>query len=183
MLDGCANLQAMEPTASQGYDPFADIRGSQKGEFLADLAFGVQGENHALDIVRAMLEGWIEVKTDAFENDHLFIELAHCPDRRTDENGKFIWTLSGLNVTQARYWMYLRQSASGEMRSALILETARIQRFRKWFKENRGTGILPKGIKGTGYVIGNQDGKIPTLGLRITGDDVAKLRHSHLFDG
>lgn len=172
----------MKATASEGYDPGADIRGTRKGEFQADLEFGEMGEGHAMQIVNAMLEGWIEVKTDAFENDNLFIELGHCPDRRTKEDGSFIWKPSGLNVTEAKYWMYLRQSESGQLRSALVLETARIKRFRSWFKNTYGTTILEKGSGKTGYIIGNAEGKIPTLGLRIVGADVAKLRHSPLFD-
>jgi hypothetical protein len=172
----------MKPIASDSYDPRADIRGDNRGKWGADLAFGQVGEGHALEIVHAMLDGWIEVKTDSFENDNLFIELAHSPHRLTDENGNFIWTQSGLNVTEAKYWMYLRQSESGDLRSALIIETARIQRFRQWFKETHGTAILKKGDYRTGYIIGNANGLIPTLGLRIVGEDVAKLRHSHLFD-
>lgn len=167
---------------SHGYDPHADIRGINKGQFDADLRFGEAGEDHAALLVEALLQGWVEVKSDAYENGNIFIELAHCPNRQTNENGDFVWTHSGLNVTQAKYWVYLKLGADGQMRSCLTFETARLQRFREWFRATYGTGLLEPGSNKTGYLIGNHNGSIPTLGLRIVAADVGRLQFSKEFD-
>lgn len=168
---------------SQGYDPSADIRGNQKGQFKTDLKFGEHGENIASQLVQAMLDGWIEVKSDAFQNGNIFVELAHCPNRVLKENGDFAWVNSGLNVTKAQYWMYLKVSEEGDFRSALILPTVRLNSYRQWHKSKHGTSILPSGSRESGYMIGNASGQVPTLGLRIVASDIPALQYSSLFDG
>lgn len=168
---------------SEGYDPAADIRGDQKGQFKADLKFGEHGEDIAAKLVDAMLNGWVEVKSDAFENGNIFVELAHCPGRVKDDNGDFVWIKSGLNVTKANFWIYMKLSEQGNFRSALVLETSRLNAYRAWYKEQNGTAILPPGSKASGYMIGNANGEIPTLGLRIVAQDIPLLQYSPLFDG
>lgn len=172
----------MQAEQSSGYDPRADIRGSSKGEFKTDLEFGLVGEGHALSIVKALLDGWVEVKTDGFDNGNVFIEVAHCPGRITSENGEFIWKKSGLNVTEAKYYMYLKQSTSGELRSATIIETERLRKFHRWVKANKGTQIQQPGFHGTGYMYGNLKGEVPTIGLRIDASDFEMLKTSGQFD-
>lgn len=172
----------MEAVQSSGYDPYADIRGAEKGNFSADLKFGEVGEGHAIAIVKALLDGWVEVKTDGFENGNLFIEVAHCPSRRVDEMGEFVWQKSGLNVTQAKYFMYLKQSPDGQLRSATIFETERLRRYHQWVKTHKGTEVHKSGFQGTGYMYGNINGQVPTIGLRIASPDVEMLKTSGQFD-
>jgi len=167
---------------SEGYDPYADIRGDSKGSFKTDLKFGKVGEDDAATLIQAMLDGWVEVKSDAFENGNIFIELAHCLGRQLHEDGSFVWTKSGLNVTQAKFWMYLKLSPGGIFRSALILETSRLNKFRTWFKENNGTSIMAPGSKSTGYIIGNANGQTPTLGLRIVASDLTQIMYNKEWD-
>lgn len=172
----------MKPVQSSGYDPYADIRGDSKGQFSSDLQFGLVGEGHAKKIVQALLDGWVEVKTDGFENGNLFIEVAHCPSRKVDAEGNFVWSKSGLNVTQAKYYMYLKQAKNGELRSAIVIPTERLRRFHKWVKSEKGTQIEKPGFVGTGYMYGNIDGQVPTIGLRICAQDVEVLRNTSQFD-
>jgi hypothetical protein len=172
----------MDFKRSEGYDPGADIRGLKKGEFQADLAFGLVGEEAAARLVEAMLSGAIEVKTDGYENDNLFIELAQCPGRLVDEKGDFIWRRSGLNTTEAKYYIYIKQAPNGSLRSQTVFETDRLKRFKRKFYMKNGFQIMEPGFHGTGYLIGNRNGEIPTLGLRIAGDDVDALRFSALYD-
>lgn len=172
----------MQAEQSSGYDPKADIRGTTKGEFKTDLEFGLVGEGHALSIVKALLDGWVEVKTDGFENGNLFIEVAHCPGRIVNRNGDFVWKKSGLNVTEAKYYMYLKQSGSGELRSATIIETERLRKFHRWVKATKGANIQPAGFQGTGYMYGNINGEVPTVGLRIVSADIEMLKTSGQFD-
>jgi hypothetical protein len=167
---------------SSGYDPGADLRGDSKGEFCADLLFGETGEITAQSILEALSSGWVEVKSDGFENGNLFIEVAHCPSRKVDANGDFIWTKSGLNTTQAKYYMYLKQSESGMLRGALVLETERLRRFHRWVKDTKGLGVSPAGFKGTCYLYGNLNGEVPTIGLRIVASDLEMLLSSSKFD-
>jgi hypothetical protein len=98
-------------------------------------------------------------------------------------NGDFAWVNSGLNVTKAQYWMYLKVSEEGDFRSALSLPTARLNAYRQWYKSEIGTSILPSGSRGSGYMIGNINGQVPTLGLRIVASDIPLLQYSPLFDG
>lgn len=168
---------------SEGYDPAADIRGDSKGQFKADLKFGEHGEELAAKLVEAMLNGWVEVKSDAFENGNIFVELAHCPGRAVDQDGNFVWTKSGLNVTKANFWIYMKLSGQGEFRSALVIPTVRLNAYRSWYKEQYGTEILPSGSKQSGYMIGNANGEIPTLGLRIVASDIPMIQYSPQFDG
>lgn len=172
----------MDATQSSGYDPYADIRGSERGNFQADLKFGEAGEGHAMSIVKALLDGWVEVKTDGFENGNLFIEVAHCPNRRVDSQGNFIWQKSGLNVTQAKYFMYVKQAPDGQLRSATIFETERLRRYHQWVKATKGTEIHKPGFQGTGYMYGNINGQVPTIGLRIISSDVEAIKNSGQFD-
>lgn len=172
----------MEAVQSFGYDPYADIRGAKKGAFYTDRAFGKVGESHALDFMESLLQGWVEVKTDGFDNGNLFIEVAHCPGREVDEDGNFIWQKSGLNVTKAKYFMYIKQSPAGDLRSATILETERLRRFHKWVKATKGFHVYETGLTGTGYMYANLNGTAPTIGLRIIAKDVEKLKNSGQFD-
>lgn len=167
---------------SVGYDPEADIRGDGKGQFAYDLKFGEHGEDMATKLVDAMLNGWVEVKSDAFENGNIFVELAHCPGRQRNQNGEFVWKLSGLNVTKANFWIYMKLSEKGDFRSALILPTARLNAYRSWYKEQHGTQILPAGSKESGYMVGNANGEVPTLGLRIVASDIPMIQYSPMFD-
>lgn len=172
----------MEIQRSTGYDPKADIRGSQKGQFEADLAFGEVGENHATSIVQALLDGWVEVKTDGYENGNLFIEVAQCVNKQGSNPEEYAWKKSGLNVTEAKYYMYLKQSETGELRSAIVIETERLRRFHRWVKETKGKQIQAPGFKGTGYLYGNLYGEIPTIGLRIASADLGLLQYGKQFD-
>lgn len=167
---------------SEGYDPYADIRGDSKGSFKTDLKFGKVGEDDASMLAQAMLDGWVEVKSDAFGNGNIFIELAHCLGRKTNPDGSFVWTKSGLNVTQAKFWMYLKLSPGGVFRSALILETSRLNKFRSWYKDKNGTSIMAPGSKSTGYMIGNANGETPTLGLRIVSSDLSQIMYNKDWD-
>lgn len=172
----------MEIRRSTNYDPGADIRGANKGQFKADLAFGSAGEDQAESIVRALLEGWVEVKSDGFENGNLFIEVAQGIRGSSSDLDEIVWKKSGLNVTQAKYYMYIKQSESGVLRSATIFETDRLRKFHRWVKDTRGMNINEPGFKGTGYMYGNINGEVPTIGLRITKDYVEILRSSSQFD-
>jgi hypothetical protein len=167
---------------SVGYDPKADFRGAQTGIWEADLQYGLLGENFTASILESIVNGSIEVKSDSYENGNIFIELAHCPNRNTDSNGNFVWVKSGLNVTEAKYYFYLKLSKAGEFRSGLILSTQRLNAFRQLWKQENGTDILPKGSKGTGYMIGNENGQIPTLGLRIASPEINLLTHKQKWD-
>lgn len=172
----------MELRLSTGYDPDADIRGENRGQFKSDLLFGEIGENHAKEFLDSILNGWAEVKSDAFDNGNIFLEVAHCPGRRKDASGNFIWQKSGINTTQAQYFIYIKQSQAGRFRGALVLETERLLRFHRAFKKQNGIEIHESGLVGTGYMYGNMRGEIPTVGLRICPDDVSKILYSSHYD-
>lgn len=172
----------MDWQISDGYDPDADIRGSQKGQFQADLRFGKVGENHASSFLEALKSGWVEVKTDGYDNDNIFIEVAHCPNRVKNEDGTFRWQRSGLLKTKAQFYLYIKQAPDGQMRSGTFFETERLRRFVEVFRQTNGIKILEKSSPGTGFLIGNAAGEIPTLGLRIAHPEIKILRGGPQLD-
>jgi hypothetical protein len=76
----------------EGYNPDFDI----------DLAFGKEGERHAYEAIRMLGSGKVEVKRERYNNGSMFIEVAQRP------NGYTEFKPSGINVTKADYWAYIK---------------------------------------------------------------------------
>ena len=86
-----------------GYFPKYDIPAP---DFLKDLQFGQDGEAIIAKFIDDIASGAIEVKTDRYRNGKMVIETEQWPGRRRDSDGNEIWTLSGINVTTAKWWVY-----------------------------------------------------------------------------
>lgn len=79
----------------------------KKFNFKDDLAYGEMGEGLVLDFINSLKESQIEVKTDRYRNGKMVVETHQCPGAVKDENGLFIWKPSGINVTTAKWWVYI----------------------------------------------------------------------------
>jgi hypothetical protein len=86
-----------------GYFPKYDIPAPN---FLKDLKFGEEGEGIIAKFIQDIASGDIEVKTDRYRNGKMVIETEQWPGRRCTPDGEEIWTLSGINVTTAKWWVY-----------------------------------------------------------------------------
>lgn len=105
-----------------GYFPKYDIPAP---DFLKDLKFGEQGEELIAKFIGDIASGDIEVKTDRYRNGKMVIETEQWPGRRCTPDGKEIWTLSGINVTTAKWWVY-QYHFDGAF---VIVATDRIKRY------------------------------------------------------
>jgi hypothetical protein len=94
-------------------------------DFTKDLAFGEQGEAEIRSFLEALSGGDFEVKTDRYRNGRMVIETQQNPRGITDKSGEKIWVPSGVNVTTAKWWIYI-YTLDG---SFLIIATDRLKRF------------------------------------------------------
>lgn len=78
-----------------------------KFDFKKDLAYGEQGESHVMSFIESLRDSQIEVKTDRYRNGKMVVETHQCPGRRIDGDGFFVWKQSGINVTTAKWWVYI----------------------------------------------------------------------------
>ena len=93
--------------------------------FLKDLAFGEKGEEEIRSFLTALSDGDFEVKTDRYRNGRMVVETQQNPRGITDKSGEKIWVSSGINVTTAKWWIYI-YTLDG---SFLVIATDRLKRF------------------------------------------------------
>ena len=78
-----------------GYQPQWDI---PTPDFSADLSYGEAGEEVVREFMAQLSLGAVEVKTDRWRNGRMVVE--------TQQLSAHGWRASGLNVTQASWWVY-----------------------------------------------------------------------------
>lgn len=93
--------------------------------FKDDLAFGQQGEQMVKDFYASVIQGAAEIKTDRYRNGRMVVETQQNPRRACDENGAAIWVNSGLNVTTAKWWIYVFSLNE----SMVIINTERLRKY------------------------------------------------------
>lgn len=79
----------------------------KKFDFKTDLEYGEKGEAHVMSFIESLRDSQIEVKTDRYRNGKMVVETQQCPGAVKDENGIYIWKQSGINVTTAKWWVYI----------------------------------------------------------------------------
>ena len=105
------------------YNPAFDIK---KPDFELDLIFGELGEDLVRTFVSNICAGNIEVKTDRYRNGRMVIEThqhrfkAECPGIAEP-----YWKLSGINVTEADWWVYVFNLEG----SFIIVKVERLKKF------------------------------------------------------
>ena len=77
------------------YRPEYDIAAP---DFEADRAYGEQGEQLVREFMAQLAMGAVEVKTDRYRNGYWVVE--------TQQETAYGWRPSGLNVTEAVWWVY-----------------------------------------------------------------------------
>lgn len=147
-------------------DPFFDIP-ARKFDFKADLEFGKKSEMDISRFLDNLSDGSFEVKTDRYRNGRMVIETDQNP-RGLIVNEERVWVPSGINVTTAKWWVYVFSPAQG----FLILETERIRRYLGANKE--------KYNQQTKKNFGGADN--PARGFLILEDDVRDLLISPRYD-
>ena len=101
-----------------------DIRG-KKFDFKKDLEYGKQGESLISQFLDSLSESDFEVKSDRYRNGKMVVETNQNPRGSVDASGKKIWVPSGLNVTTAKWWVYI-YSPEGAF---VVVSVARLKRY------------------------------------------------------
>lgn len=101
-----------------------DIKGNPFN-FKADLVYGEKGEGEIRSFLETVISGDIEVKTDRYRNGRMVVETQQNPRGQKDAEGNAIWVPSGINVTTAKWWVYIF-TLDG---SFVVVATDRLKRY------------------------------------------------------
>jgi hypothetical protein len=134
---------------------------ARKFDFRKDLAYGQQGEKLVSDFLDAMESGSFEVKTDRYRNGRMVIEMEQNPRRKGE------WIPSGLQVTQAKWWVYVFT-----LDGAFIMVS--VDRIKRYIAQRQ---LGPKEYKE--FARGSQN---PSRGFLLEAADVADLMTSPDYD-
>ena len=145
-----------------------DIKGNPF-DFVADLAYGEEGEAQIRSFLDAVIHGDIEVKTDRYRNGRMVVETQQNPRGATDADGKKIWVNSGINVTTAKWWVYIF-TLDG---SFVVIATDRLKRYLKMnsHKFNESTKRI--------FAAASDN---PSRGFLLMPDEVLDLLVNKIYD-
>jgi hypothetical protein len=109
------------------YQPSFDL---ERFNFVRDLKDGEEGEAFVTAFLRALSSGAFEVKTDRYRNGRMVIETHQAPMRALQELdlNESVWKPSGLNVTTAKWWIYV-YALEGESGAFVAIEVGRLKRY------------------------------------------------------
>lgn len=101
-----------------------DIQG-REFDFAKDLAYGLEGEEMVRSFLSTLSGGDFEVKSDRYRNGRMVVETNQNPKAIVDNDGNPIWVQSGINVTTAKWWVYI-YSPEGAF---VVVVVERLKRF------------------------------------------------------
>ncbi len=140
-----------------------------KFNFKKDLEYGQQGERFVKSFLDSLSDGAFEVKTDRYRNGRMAVEVEQNPYRKTDEEGKQVWKPSGINVTKARWWVYVYTLDGKEGAFAVIS----VKRLKKYIKKNK------KNLKMMDFAKRSNN---PARGWIIEPDQVMDMMYNEQYD-
>lgn len=98
---------------------------SKKFDFKKDLAYGKMGEDLISGFLQSLSESDFEVKSDRYRNGKMVVETNQNPKGMLDASGNRVWVPSGINVTTAKWWVYI-YSPEGAF---VVVSVARLKRY------------------------------------------------------
>jgi len=104
---------------------------ARKFDFKKDLAYGQQGEKLVSTFLDDLSDGSFEVKSDRYRNGRMVVETDQNPRGHRDVNGVQVWNKSGINITTAKWWVYIF-SPEGAF---VVVSVARLKRYLRIFPE------------------------------------------------
>jgi hypothetical protein len=137
--------------------------------FKKDLQYGQQGERFVQSFLDSLSGGAFEVKTDRYRNGRMAVEVEQNPYRKTDEEGVQVWKPSGINVTKARWWVYVYTLDGKEGAFAVIS----VKRLKKYIKKNK------KNLKMMDFAKRSSN---PARGWIIEPEQVMDMMYNELYD-
>jgi hypothetical protein len=85
---------------------FFDVPG-RTFDFKNDLLFGLSGESLFSKFLDSLEGGDFEIKSDRYRNGRMVVETEQNPRGRRDQDGNQVWVKSGINITTAKWWVYM----------------------------------------------------------------------------
>lgn len=137
-------------------------------DFKNDLAYGLDGENLVSGFLDALQSGSFEVKSDRYRNGRMVIETNQNPRGRIDSNGERVWVESGINITTAKWWVYI-YSPNGAF---VVVD---VQRLKNYLRSNKG-----KFNHSTKRDFGGSDN--PARGFLLMPEDVVDMLTNSAYD-
>lgn len=144
-----------------------DIPG-RKFDFKADLEFGQQSEKEISSFLDDLSGGAFEVKTDRYRNGRMVVETDQNPRGIRNPDGEPIWHKSGINVTTAKWWVYVFSPGQG----FVMIDVDRLKRY---LRANKN-----KFNESTKISLGGADN--PARGFLLMADDVKDLLINEIYD-
>jgi hypothetical protein len=141
---------------------------ARKFDFKADLAFGQKSEKEIELFLDDLSNGAFEVKTDRYRNGRMVVETDQNPRGVRNHDGELIWQKSGINVTTAKWWVYVFSPGQG----FAVIDVGRLKRYLRANKD--------KFNESTKISLGGADN--PARGFLLMADDVKDLLTNELYD-
>lgn len=94
-------------------------------DFKSDLAYGKQGEALVSEFLDSISGGDFEVKSDRYRNGKMVVETNQNPRGMLDAQGNRVWVPSGINVTTAKWWVYIYSPKD----AFVVVSVERLKRF------------------------------------------------------
>jgi hypothetical protein len=142
---------------------------ASKFNFRKDLEYGQQGEKFVQSFLDSLSGGAFEVKTDRYRNGRMAVEVEQNPFRKVDEEGTQVWKPSGINVTKAKWWVYVYTLDNNE--GAFIVVS--VKRLKRYIQKNK------KNLKMMDFARRSNN---PARGWIIEPDQVMSMMYSELYD-
>lgn len=140
----------------------------RKFDFEADLLFGQENEQAIARFLNDLSDGAFEVKTDRYRNGRMVVETDQNPRGMRDEAGGQVWVKSGINVTAAKWWVYVFSPSHGFV-------VISVERLKKYLRANSD-----KFNSSTKRDFGGADN--PARGFLLMADDVKDLLINPQYD-
>ncbi len=137
-------------------------------DFRADLAFGEESEKEISRFLDDLSGGAFEVKTDRYRNGRMVVETDQNPRGIRDDSNQRIWNKSGINVTTAKWWVYVFSPSQG----FVVIDVERLKRYLRT-NNNRFN-------ESTKINLGGEDN--PARGFLLMAEDVKDLLTNALYD-
>ena len=137
-------------------------------DFSADLTYGESGEELVRQFLASLSGGDFEVKSDRYRNGKMVVETDQNPKGIKDEQGNPIWVRSGINVTTAKWWVYI-YSPEGAF---VVISVERLKRYLRAHPD--------KFKQTTKIALGGADN--PAKGFLLMPEQVMEMLYSKEYD-
>jgi hypothetical protein len=137
-------------------------------DFDKDVKYGESSEELVKGFLNSLSGGDFEVKSDRYRNGRMIVETQQNPKASKDIDGNLIWCNSGINVTKAKWWVYVF-SPDGAF---IIVSVKRLKRYLR-INNNRFNEDTKKNL-------GGQDN--PARGFLLYQNDITDLMTNKKYD-